>query len=36
MNDHLAPHFDTFFHVFDPLGAYFQLKDDFTCALLRL
>ncbi len=31
VNNHLAPHFDTFLHVFDPLGAYFQLKDDFTC-----
>ncbi len=25
------PHFDTFLRVFDRLGAYVQLKDDFTC-----
>ncbi len=31
MNNHQAPHFDTFLHVFDRLGAYVQLKDDFTC-----
>ncbi len=31
MNNHQAPHFDTFLHVFDRLCAYVQLKDDFTC-----
>ncbi len=25
------PHFDIFLHVFERLGAYVQLKDDFTC-----
>ncbi len=31
MNNHQAPHFDTFFHVLDRLGMQFKLKVYFTC-----
>ncbi len=30
MNNNKVPHFDTFSCVFDHLGAYVQLKDNFT------
>ncbi len=31
LNNHQAPHFNTFLHVFERLGAHLELKHDFIC-----